>query len=134
MRSAAEELVRILADEGVRHLFFNPGTDTAPIQEALALARERGLPHPQTVLCTHEQVALSAALGNHFVTGHAQALAVHVDAGTLNVGAALHNVQRNHTPVVILAGRSPYSVRADVPGHRDSPIHWPQEQPDQGAA
>ena len=36
MKDAASELVWLLADEGVQHLFFNPGTDTAPIQEALA--------------------------------------------------------------------------------------------------
>jgi len=38
---AAAELIAILADEGVRHLFINPGTDTAPVQEALAAARKR---------------------------------------------------------------------------------------------
>ncbi len=132
--TAAEQLVGILADEGVDHLFFNPGTDTAPIQEALARARECGLPHPETVLCTHEQVALSAALGSYFVTRRAQALMVHVDAGTLNLGAALHNVQRNGAPVVVLAGRSPYSLHPEVPGHRDSPIQWQQDELDQPAA
>ena len=35
---AAAELVATLADEGVQHLFINPGTDTAPVQEALAAA------------------------------------------------------------------------------------------------
>lgn len=132
--TAAEELVGILAGEGVDHLFFNPGTDTAPVQEALALARECGRPHPETVLCTHEQVALSAALGSYFVTGRAQALMVHVDAGTLNLGAALHNAQRNRVPVVVLAGRSPYSLHPEVPGHRDSPIQWQQDELDQPAA
>lgn len=132
--TAADQLVGILADEGVDHLFFNPGTDTAPVQEALAVARERGLPHPETVLCTHEQVALSAALGSYLVTGRAQALMVHVDAGTLNLGAAVHNIQRNGVPVVVMAGRSPYSLHPEVPGHRDSPIHWQQDEPDQAAA
>src|SRR5215472_11586373 len=112
MTEAAAQLVEILADEGVTHLFMNPGTDTAPIQEALAGARAAGIPHPDSVLCIHEHVAL----------------------GTLNVGGALHNAQRNGTPVVIMAGRSPYSVDRSVPGHRDSAIHWQQEQLDQVAA
>jgi len=134
MKDAAEELIWLLADEGVEHLFFNPGTDTAPIQEALAAARAAGSPHPRSVLCLHEHVALSAALGHHAVSGGPQAIQVHVDAGTLNVGGALHNAQRNHTPVVIMAGRSPYSTDPAVPGHRDAAIMWPQEQPDQAAA
>jgi acetolactate synthase-1/2/3 large subunit len=131
---AAAELVWTLADEGVTHVFFNPGTDTAPVQEALARARSDGTPHPRSVLCIHEQVALSAAIGHAFLSREPQAVMVHVDAGTLNLGGSLHQAQRNRSPVVVFAGRTPYSIAADVPGHRDTPIHWPQEQPDQAAA
>jgi acetolactate synthase I/II/III large subunit len=130
---AAGALVALLADEGVDHLFINPGTDTAPVQEALAAARAARAPHPQTVLCIHEHVALSAAIGHHMASGRPQSVMVHVDAGTLNLGGALHNAQRNRTPVVVFAGRAPYSPAPDVRGHRDSPIHWQQEQLDQAA-
>jgi acetolactate synthase-1/2/3 large subunit len=130
---AAAELVATLADEGVQHLFINPGTDTAPVQEALAAARASGAPHPRAVLCIHEFVALSAAMGHHFAGGGPQAVMVHVDAGTLNLGGAIHNAQRNRVPVVVFAGRSPYTTATDVPGHRDSFIHWQQEQLDQQA-
>ena len=132
-RTAADDLVAALAAEGVSHLFINPGTDTAPVQEALAAARAAEEPHPRAVLCTHEFVALSSAMGHHFVSGEPQAVMVHVDAGTLNLGGAVHNAQRNRVPVVVFAGRSPYSLDADVPGHRDNAIHWQQEQPDQQA-
>jgi acetolactate synthase I/II/III large subunit len=130
---AAAELVATLADEGVRHLFINPGTDTAPVQEALAAARKDDTPSPRAVLCTHEFVALSAATTHFLATGTPQAVMVHVDAGTLNLGGALHNAQRNRVPAVIFAGRSPYATSAAIPGHRDAIIHWQQEQPDQPA-
>src|SRR5215475_15386554 len=130
---AAAELVATLADEGVQHLFINPGTDTAPVQEALAAARTGKTPSPRAVLCTHEFVALSSAMGHYFVTGTPQAVMVHVDAGTLNLGGAWHNAQRNRLPVVVFAGRSPYTTASDIPGHRDAPIHWQQEQLDQPA-
>lgn len=130
---AAAELVGTLADEGVQHLFINPGTDTAPVQEALAWARKSGSPHPRPVLCTHEFVALSSAMGHYFATGTPQAVMVHVDAGTLNLGGAVHNAQRNRLPAVIFAGRSPYAVSPEIPGHRDTAIHWQQEQLDQQA-
>jgi acetolactate synthase I/II/III large subunit len=130
---AAAELTATLADEGVAHLFINPGTDTAPVQEALAGARASGTPHPRAVLCTHEFVALSAAMGHYFASGTPQAVMVHVDAGTLNLGGALHNAQRNRVPAVIFAGRTPYATSADIPGHRDTVIHWQQEQLDQQA-
>jgi acetolactate synthase-1/2/3 large subunit len=130
---AAAELVATLADEGVQHLFINPGTDTAPVQEALAAARKDGAPSPRAVLCTHEFVALSAAMGHYFASGTPQAVMVHVDAGTLNLGGALHNAQRNRVPAVIFAGRSPYATSPGIPGHRDTYIHWQQEQLDQQA-
>lgn len=129
--NAAEDLVSVLADEGVERMFINPGTDTAPVQEALAAARSSGAPHPRAVLCLHEFVALSSAMGHYYVSGRPQAVMVHVDAGTLNLGGAIHNTQRNHVPVVVFAGRSPYTPDVDVPGHRDLPIHWQQEQLDQ---
>jgi len=130
---AAAELIRTLADEGVQHLFINPGTDTAPVQEALAAARKDETPSPRAVLCTHEFVALSAAMGHYFASGTPQAVMVHVDAGTLNLGGALHNAQRNRVPAVIFAGRSPYATSPGIPGHRDTYIHWQQEQLDQQA-
>jgi len=131
--NAAGELVATLADEEVDYLFINPGTDTAPVQEALAGARASGTPSPRAVLCTHEFVALSSAMGHYAASGKPQALMVHVDAGTLNLGGALHNAQRGRVPAVIFAGRSPYTTAAEIPGHRDSPIHWQQEQLDQQA-
>jgi acetolactate synthase I/II/III large subunit len=130
---AAAELTQTLADEGVRYLFINPGTDTAPVQEALAGARAAGSPSPRAVLCTHEFIALSSAMGHYLASGTPQAVLVHVDAGTLNLGGAVHNAQRNRVPAVIFAGRSPYSVTPDIPGHRDTPIQWQQEQLDQQA-
>jgi acetolactate synthase-1/2/3 large subunit len=130
---AAHQLVGILADEGVDHLFINPGTDTAPVQEALAAARVSGRASPRSVLCVHEHVALSSAIAHHMLSGRPQAVMVHVDAGTLNLGGAIHNAQRNRTPVVVMAGRAPYTSAAEVPGHRDNRIHWPQEQLDQAA-
>lgn len=130
---AATNLIALLADEGVAHFFINPGTDSAPIQEALAAARAAGTPSPRAVLCVHESVALAAAIGHHMASGRPQAVMVHVDAGTLNLGCQLHNAQRNGTPVVMFAGRTPYSSAPEVRGHRDAYIHWQQEQLDQPA-
>ncbi len=131
VREAAADLVALLADEGVAHFFINPGTDSAPIQEALAAARAAGTPSPRAVLCVHESIALAAAIGHHMASGRPQAIMVHVDAGTLNLGCQLHNAQRNGTPVVVFAGRTPYSSAPGIRGHRDTYIHWRQEQLDQ---
>src|SRR5579859_814756 len=91
---AAEGYVEALVSQGVDCLFLNPGTDTFPIQEALAKFRELGRPAPRTILCIFELVALAAAHGYYAATGRPQAVLVHVDVGTQNLGSMLHNAQR----------------------------------------
>ena len=49
LKTTAEHLVSLLAAHGVEYLFLNPGTDTAPVQEAVYSLAEAGLPAP-TVL------------------------------------------------------------------------------------
>lgn len=104
MRTAAAELVAILYDEGVGHLFVNPGMHTAPLRQAFAEAAAAAMPHPQPVLCVHEHVALSAAHGHHLAGGAPQAVMVHVESGRLSAGGAVRNAQRDQVPVTIFSG------------------------------
>jgi acetolactate synthase I/II/III large subunit len=104
MRSATGDLVAILYDEGVSHLFLNPGMHTAPLRDALAEAESAGVPHPQPVLCVHEHVALSAAHGHHLAGGGPQAVMLHVESGHLNLGVAAGNAQRDRVPVALFCG------------------------------
>ncbi|HEX5166803.1 MAG TPA: thiamine pyrophosphate-requiring protein, partial [Thermomicrobiales bacterium] len=112
-------------------LFLNPGTDTFPVQEALRKLEVLGRKTPRTVLCLFEIVALAAAHGYYAATGRPQAVLVHVDVGTQNLGSMLHNAQRGRAAVVIVAGRAPYTTDAEQRGSRSSYIHWLQEQRDQ---
>ena len=128
---AAEAYVRALVAQGVTCLFMNPGTDTIPIQEALSKLEQLGEPVPRTILCLFELVALAAAHGYYAATGEPQAVLVHVDVGTQNLGGMLHNAQRGRAAVLISAGRTPYTTDATQRGTRDTYIHWLQEQFDQ---
>jgi len=128
---AAEAYVRALIAQGVSCLFLNPGTDTFPIQEALSKLEQLGQPVPRTVLCLFELVALAAAHGYYAASGQPQAVLVHVDVGTQNLGGMVHNAQRGRAAVLICAGRTPYTTDARQRGSRDTYIHWLQEQFDQ---
>jgi acetolactate synthase-1/2/3 large subunit len=133
-RTVAEAILLSLAAHGVEFIFLNPGTDTAPLQEAMAALAARGVAAPRAVLCNHESTALAAAHGYWTATGRPQCVMVHVDVGTQNLGAMLHNVFRDQAGVVIFAGRAPYDASGRLPGARSSPIHWRQDVPDQFAA
>jgi acetolactate synthase I/II/III large subunit len=104
LRTTTADLLAILYDEGVGHLFVNPGMHTAPLREALAEAEAAGGPHLQPVLCVHEHVALCAAHGHHLAGGGPQAVMVHVESGTLNLGPAAGNAQRDRVPVTLFCG------------------------------
>ena len=129
--SCAEELLHLLAVHGIEILFLNPGTDSAPLQEAYVALSRRGVSVPRLVVSSFESVALAAALGYWQASGRPQAVFVHVDVGTQNLGAMVHDALRDRAAAVILAGKTPYAEDGDAPGARSSPIHWYQDVPDQ---
>src|SRR5215208_454743 len=130
-RNGAEALIQLLVAHGVEYLFLCPGTDTAPVQEAIVRLGRDGHKVPQIVPGLFENVAMAAAHGYFMVTRKPQAVLVHVDAGTQNLGAMMHDAQRAHAGVMVFAGRTPYTVDGTVPGGRDAYIQWLQDQPDQ---
>src|SRR5713101_3420265 len=128
-RTAASELVTILYDEGISHLFVNPGMHTAPLREALARAQATGVPHPRSILCVHEHVALSAAHGHHLVSGMSQAVMVHIETGNLNMGSAVENAQRDHIPVTVFSGGAAQREEAPADQREDGGV-WLAEHSD----
>ena len=133
IRTCAGDIVDALVAHGVDYLFCNLGTDHAPLIEELARRLERGLPSPRTVLCPHENTAVHMAAGYAWQTGRAQAVLVHVDAGTANAAMGLHNLARTRLPLLLFAGRAPFSSRAGLAGERNSYVNFVQEPFDQAS-
>jgi acetolactate synthase I/II/III large subunit len=52
---------------------------------------------------------------------------VHVDAGTANAAMGMHNMFRGRLPVLLMAGKSPYTLRGELPGSRDNYVHFVQD-------
>ena len=129
--TAAEALIEALRFAGVELIFANLGTDHPSLVEAFAKCRALGRPAPRVIMCPHETVALSAAHGFAQATGRPQALIVHVDQGTANLGGAVHNAARSRVPVFILAGRAPFTDRGELKGSRDSYVQFIQDIYDQ---
>ena len=130
-RSAGQLIVDALREAGVTHLFANFGSDHPAIIEALAADREAGIDSPAVILCPHEYTALSAAHGYAAATGKPQAVFVHTDVGTANLGGAVHNAARSRVPVFIFAGLTPYTLEGELPGSRNSFVNHLQDVPDQ---
>jgi acetolactate synthase I/II/III large subunit len=131
--STSTAFLEALAEAGVSYVFANLGSDHPGLIEAYAQAKAQGLQdaYPQLVICPHEIVALSAAHAYASVTRQPQAVVVHVDGGTQNLGGEVSNAMRGHIPVLIFAGASPYTLDGELPGSRNEFIHWIQDVSDQ---
>ena len=126
-RTTAHFLLEGLVELGIDYLFCNLGTDHASIIEELARWQAEGRKHPEVILCPHENVAIHMAGAYAAVTGRGQAVLVHVDAGTANAAMGMHNLFRSRLPVLLMAGRSPHTLRGELPGSRDNYVHFVQD-------
>ena len=118
----AEAYIEVLNTNGVENIFFNPGGEQASIQATVAKYRLDGRKCPRLVLCLDEAVAMTAAYGHYLVSGQPQAVMVHAELGTLQIGGAWHNAQWGRIPVVVLAGNAGSSQQ----------ITWKEKRYDQG--
>ncbi|GAB3763079.1 thiamine pyrophosphate-requiring protein [Ramlibacter monticola] len=125
--TAAHHFLAGLAEAGLEYLFCNLGTDHVSLIEAMAQFAREGRRHPEVVLCPHENVAIHMAGGYAAVTGRGQGVLVHVDAGTANAAMGMHNLFRSRWPVLLMAGRSPFTLRGELTGSRDNYVHFVQD-------
>ncbi len=131
MYTTGTAFLEALQEAGVSYIFANLGSDHPSIIESLAIAEQENRKLPTLITCPHEFVALSAAHGYAQSTGQPQAVMVHVECGTQNLGGAIHNASRSRVPVLIFAGSSPYTQENELLGSRNEFIHWIQDVFDQ---
>jgi acetolactate synthase-1/2/3 large subunit len=129
--TAADSMMEALHEAGVDYIFANLGSDHPAIIESWAKFSESGRTMPDIIICPHEAVALSAAQGYAQVTGKSQAVFVHVDVGTQNLGGNVHNASRGKVPVLIFSGASPFTMEGEETGSRNESIHFWQDVFDQ---
>ncbi|MGY3615204.1 thiamine pyrophosphate-requiring protein [Bradyrhizobium sp. USDA 10063] len=125
--SAAHYFLEGLVDLGVDYIFANLGTDHVSLIEEIARWDKQGRKRPQIILCPHEVVAVHMAGGYALATGKGQAVFVHVDAGTANACMAIQNMFRYRLPVMLFAGRAPFTLHGELPGSRDTYVHFVQD-------
>jgi len=125
--TSAHYFLEGLVESGIEYLFCNLGTDHATLIEEMAKFKTLGRPIPQLITCPHENVAIHMAGAFAAMTGKGQGVLVHVDAGTANAVMGMHNLMRSRLPVLLMAGRAPYTVRGELVGSRDNYVHFVQD-------
>jgi acetolactate synthase-1/2/3 large subunit len=117
--TTATALLEALVSAGVTHLFVNLGSDHPAILEATSKWGAEGKKDLRFITAPNEFVGLCAAQGFFQASGKMQAILVHVDAGTLAMAGALHNVSRARIPVLMIAGTSPITDENEMVGGRN---------------
>jgi len=125
--SAAHYFLEGLVDLGIDYIFANLGTDHVSLIEEIARWDSEGRKHPEIILCPHEVVAVHMAGGYALATGKGQAVFVHVDAGTANACMSIQNLFRYRLPVMLFAGRAPFTMHGEMKGSRDTYVHFVQD-------
>src|SRR5881392_53268 len=90
----------LLKDEGITHLFGNPGTTELPIMHALK-------EHPDLtyVMAMQESLVVAMADGFSRASGKLVACNVHVAPGLGNAMGSLYNASFTGTPLILTAGQ-----------------------------
>lgn len=112
-------ILEALVLAGVSHLFVNLGSDHPAVLEAASKWHTEGKKELSFITAPNEFVGLCAAQGYFQLTGQMQAVLVHVDAGTLAMAGAIHNVSRARIPVLMIAGTSPITDENEMVGGRN---------------
>jgi benzoylformate decarboxylase len=90
----------LLKDEGITHLFGNPGTTELPIMHAL-----KDHPDLTYVMAMQESLVVAIADGFSRASGKLVACNVHVAPGLGNAMGSLYNAQFTGTPMILTAGQ-----------------------------
>lgn len=92
--------LKLLQDEGVTHIFGNPGTTELALMEALSDATSI-----QYVLGLQESIVLSMADGFARASGRLTACNLHCAPGLGHAMGALYNARFSGSPIIVTAGQ-----------------------------
>lgn len=98
--SGRAAFLKLLRDEGVTHVFGNPGTTELALMEAMPEAA--GIEY---VLGLQESVVLSMADGFARATGRLTAVNLHCTPGLGHAMGALYNAKFSGSPMIVTAGQ-----------------------------
>jgi acetolactate synthase-1/2/3 large subunit len=103
--TGAEALLRALRAMGVERIFASPGSDWAPLWEALARPHDDG-EFPEYISSRHEETAVGMATGYFKATGKLPAVVIHTTVGSLHAAMGVRAALHERVPMVVLAGES----------------------------
>ena len=101
-----EAIVEAFRKLGVEYILSSPGTEWAPVWEALAKQIHRRKDGPKLLDVWHETLAVNMAAGYTLATGRMQGVLLHAGAGLLQGAMGIHGAFVTGVPMVVISGES----------------------------
>ena len=97
--------------EAIRHLncdyiFSSPGSEWAPVWEALARQKVGNRAGPTYLDCWHETLAVDMSIGYTQMTGRMQAVMLHAGVGMLQGSMGIQAAQNREIPMIVMSGEA----------------------------
>ncbi len=101
-----EAIVEGFRKLGVDYILSSPGTEWAPVWEAMADQIHRHKEGPKLLDVWHETLAVDMAAGYTLATGRMQGVLLHAGAGLLQGAMGIHGAFVAGVPMVVISGES----------------------------
>ncbi len=101
-----EAIVEACRKLEVDYIVSSPGTEWAPVWEAMANQEREGKNGPGFMDCWHETLAVDVAAGYTLATGRMQAVLLHAGSGLLQGAMGIHGAWLASVPMVVISGES----------------------------
>lgn len=101
-----EAILEAFRNLGIDYIISSPGSEWAPVWEALARQKTRETPGPTYINCWHETLAVNMALGYTRITGKLQAVLLHAGVGLLQGSIGIHGANQGEVPILICSGEA----------------------------
>lgn len=105
-KDGGEAIVEALRRLSIDYIICCPGSEWAPVWEALHQQKVNERTGPKYLQCWHEMLALNIATGYTLITGKGQAVLLHAGSGVLQGALGLNSATRGEVPMIVMSGES----------------------------
>ena len=105
-QDGGEAIMEAFRNLGVDYVISSPGSEWAPVWEALARQQINETPGPRYINCWHETLAVDMAIGYTRVTGRLQAVLLHAGVGLLQGSMGIHSAGLGEVPILVCSGEA----------------------------
>lgn len=105
-KDGGEAILEAFRNLDIDYIISSPGSEWAPVWEALARQQVNETEGPRYINCWHETLAVDMAIGYTRITGKLQAVLLHAGVGLLQGSMGIHSATQGEVPVLICSGEA----------------------------